>query len=208
MAKKHAKALKLTGKTCRLGKISNNLERHGDEHVTAFTIPITDVMLTKTELIALMRDASVHESWYAPATKTQAAEPRPWWNGERFKISETFEADAAALVLLGDREIEFESTGDPKDDDYRPAAVISKITLTPHAGGLTELCASLYVRPGIGKTNLTLQTAQHSEAKLTITGARVAERDKAQPQLPLDEGGPAPSTEAKADDGATAAATH
>lgn len=188
MAKKHTKILKLTGKNCRLGKISNNIERHGTQHVTAFAIPVTALMLTKNELNTFLRDPTAHESWFTKPTKADPAiEPRPWWNGETFRHSEEYEADKAMLVLSGGNEVEFESEGDPKEDDYRPAMTISKIKLTPHTGGMTEVSCTIYVRPALGKKNLALQGAQYEEVKLTVS-AKVSDRDKNQSQLPLNEG--------------------
>ena len=200
MAKKHAKILRLDTKLCRMGKISNNLEKHGGDHVTAFTIPIAELMLTKAELMltkaelnAFMRDKFCYQSWYDTTKGNQAAEPMPWWGGESFYVSETFEADAGTITVSGDKACDFASEGDPKDDDYRAAIVVSKIKLTPRTGGLTELTCSIYLRPGVGKTNLALQDHQHREVKLTLVDAKVAERDSKQPQLPIGEPGEAPA---------------
>lgn len=206
MAKSHTKILNLEGKTCRLGKISNNLERHGEDYVTAFMLPFTELMLTKAELNSFMRDKLTHASWFDTSKGIAAAEPMAWWGGESFYLSETFQADKAMITVSGDRDLEFESSGDPKEDDYRPAMVISKLMLTPQVGGMVEARGSLYLRPGIGKTNLALQDHQHREVKLTLVNARVAERDKKQPQLALGEGGEA--TPAAPADAGGAAATH
>jgi hypothetical protein len=213
MARKLTKILTLTGKTCRMGKISNNLERHGDDYVPAFTIPITELMLTKAELNALMRDPLCWASWYASGGKGKADEPMPWWSGESFDLHESFEADKAMIIVSGDRELSFESTGDPKEDDYRAAMAISGITLLPRTGGMTELNCKVYVLPGMSKTNLALQDHQHREIKLTVVKARVEDREKKQPQLPLGEGGTespaATAAETKAEgDSAAATATH
>jgi len=207
MAKTHTKILNLEGKTCRLGKISNNLERHGEDYVTAFTLPFTELMLTKAELNSFMRDKLTHTSWFDTSKGNAAAEPMAWWGGESFYLSESFQADRAAIIVSGDRELEFESSGDPKEDDYRPAMVISKLVLTPQVGGMVEARGSLYLRPGIGKTNLALQDHQHREVKLTLVNARVTERDKKQPQLPMGEPGSEPAP-AATEGGAAAAATH
>jgi hypothetical protein len=186
MAQKHTKILRLDVKLCRLGKISNNLERHGEDYVTAFTIPVTELMLSKSELNAFMRDKLCWNSWYDTAKRNSAAEPCAWWGGESFYVGDSYEADKGSITVSGEKELEFESTGDPKEDDYRAAMTISKIKLTPQVGGLTELCASLYLRPGIGKTNLVLQDHQHREVKLTLIDAKVAERQKRQPELPMN----------------------
>jgi hypothetical protein len=194
MAKKHTKILALDAKPCRFGKISNNLEKHGKEWVTAFTIPVSELMLTKPELNAFMRDKYCHQSWFDTSRGNQAAEPMAWWGGECFHVSESFEADQGAVICSGNKQLDFESEGDPKEDNYRPAIVVDKIKLTPQVGGLTELACSIYLRPGIGRTNLTLQDHQHREVKLTLIDAKVAEREKRQPQLPMGEPGSAAET--------------
>lgn len=193
MAKRGTKMLRLEGKLCRFGKISNNTERHGDDWDSGFTIPVTELLLTKVELNALMRDAHTWASWFdSDNGKGKAAEPMPWWGDEPFYLSESFEADKLLVTVNVDRELEFEAEGDPKEDTYRPACMISKLKLRPQVGGMTELCFSLYVRPGLGPTNLALQKNQHSEVKLTVIDAKVAEREKRQPQLPMGEGGDSP----------------
>lgn len=206
MAKKHTQILNLEGKTCRLGKISNNLEKHGAEWVTAFTIPVTDLMLNKAELNDFLRDKYAHQSWFDTSKGNAAAEPMRWWNGESFYVSESFEAESGAITVSGDKQLDFESEGDPKEDNYRAAIVVSKIVLTPQVGGLTEVRCSVYLRPGIGKTNLALQDHQHREVKLTLVDARVAERERKQPQLPMGEAGGETAPAAPAAD--SAAATH
>jgi hypothetical protein len=183
MAKKHAKILKLEEKVCRLGKVANNLERHGQDWVTGFTIPVFQLMLTKAELNTFMRDKYCHQSWF---DTSKGCEPMAWWQGESFYIAESYEADSGTIIVSGNKALEFESTGDPKEDDYKPGIVLSKIVLTPQVGGMTELKCSVYLRPDIGKTNLLLQEHQHREVKLTLA-ASVSEADKRQPQLPMTD---------------------
>lgn len=208
---KRGKTLNLDEKTCRLGKISNNLEKHGGEWVTAFTIPFSGLMLTKPELNTFMRDKYTWQSWF-DTSKAGAPEPMVWWGGESFYVSETFEADTASIKTSADKPLEFESEGDPKDDDkYRPAMTVEKIVLTPQQGGFVEVRGSLYCRPGIGRINLALQDHQHREVKLTLVNARVAERAKRQPQLPLGDAGsaaPESATATGSSAGADAAAPH
>ena len=97
MAKKHEKILNLEAKVCRMGKISNNLEHHGDEWVTAFTIPITGVMLTKEELNAFMHDKYCHASWFE--VKSNLAQPMSWWGEETFAVSASYESEALTLTV-------------------------------------------------------------------------------------------------------------
>jgi hypothetical protein len=191
-AKRATPVLNLTAKVCRLGKFSNNTEYHGDHWEGAFTFPLTGLMLTKDELNTFLRDKYAHGCWFN--TRGSLAEPMPWWNGECFRVSGAFEAEGLELTVSGDRQLRFEA-GEPdpdaEDDLGRPACVLSRITLTPHVGGLTELAAHLTLHPGQGKDNLLLQEHQHREIKLTLQDARERSKDKQQ-ELPLQ----APDAEA------------
>jgi hypothetical protein len=199
MAKKHEKILQLDAKICRLGKISNNLEKHGKEYVTAFTIPVSGLMLTKAELNRFMRDNSCHASWFDTTVKG-AAQPMDWWQGEDFALSQSFEADALTIRVSGDRDLEFLAEDGPGDEDddgdeddgeesKRAACEISRITLKPQVGGLTEMRFALSLRPDIGKKNLMLQEHQHREVKITLVDGRVKAKRDRQPELPMGQHG-------------------
>lgn len=193
---KHApKVLNLTDKTCRMGKIANNLEHHADEWVTAFTIPISGVMLTKDELNDFLRDKYAHASWYT--IEKGVDRPAAWWGEEEFAITPSYESEELQLTVSGDRELEFEAEqGDPDDQDDvgRPACKLSRIVLKPCEGGLTELRFALYLLPGIGKVNLMLQEHQHREIKITLADAHPAQKSDKQESLPL--GAPAEQPQA------------
>lgn len=188
MAKKHAKLLNLEDKLCRLGKISNNLEKHGNEYVTAFTIPVSGLLLTADELNEFMGDKHCHSSWYDK--RGQLESPMPWWRGESFAIGDAYEAEGLTITVSGDRELEFEGE-EPKgeEDDGRAACEITRIVLEPQQGGLTEMRFSLSLRPERGRTNTLLQEHQHREVKLTLEDAHAKDVKSTQDQLPL--GGPA-----------------
>lgn len=197
MAKRSLKIPDLTDKTCRLAKIGNNLEHHGKEWVTAFTLPISGMMLTAAELNAFMRDKHCHRSWF-DTSKPGAAEPMPWWNGEPFTLSREYEADRLTIVVSGDQALDFQSVGDPKDDNYRAACRISDIKLVPQVGGMTEITFKLYVLPDIGRTNLLLQEHQHREIRISWADGRELEKRTRQPELPMgqgEDGGAAPAGE-------------
>lgn len=174
-----------------MGKIANNLENHGGEWVTAFTVPITGLTLTKDELNDFLRDKYAHASWFE--TKRDLVQPMAWWGGESFAISGSFEAEELRIEVTGERVCEFtaEEPADPDDPDDvgTPACRLSRIELTPLVGGLTELRFHLYLHPGVGKTNLMLQEHQHREVRVTLLEAnRVKGEESPQAQLPLNAG--------------------
>ena len=184
MAKRKQKILNLNSKICRMGKISNNVEHHGDEYVPAFTIPITGIMLDKTELNRFMNDSLTYASWFD--TTGSVKKPMSWWGEETFRISPDYEADALTITLSGKRVIKFDSIDGDDEDDGRAACTLSKITLTPMMGGLTEMSFHLYVLPDIGKTNLLLQEHQHREITITLEEGKAVEKKTKQPELPMD----------------------
>jgi hypothetical protein len=171
--------LKLEKVICRLGKISNNLEKHGDEDVTEFNIPISGVLLTAKQLNDFMDDPHCDRAWFN--TKGSLKEPMPWWQRGEFSVSESLEAEACTIIVSGDQEIEFEAEG------KLPGCKISRITLAPQVGGMTEVCFQLQVRPGIGRENLLLQEHQNREVRLTIAKSRVALKRGKQQNLALDD---------------------
>jgi hypothetical protein len=163
---------------CRLGKISNNLEKHGDEDVTEFNIPVTGIMLSAEQLNAFIGDPHCDRSWFN--TKGSIREPMPWWSRGNFRLKDKFEANVCAIKVSGDRELAFE----PEKD--LPACGIGKIRLKPQVGGFTEMSFQLQLRPGIGKENLLLQEHQNREVRLTVSESRVAQNRGKQQDLPLD----------------------
>jgi hypothetical protein len=195
MATKHPKLLSLTGKICRMGKYSNNTEfAGGDDWETAWTLPITGVMLTKDELNELLLDKHAHASWYNTGGKGGLIEPMPWWGEEEFSRSGKLEAEELAIIVSGNRELEFvadEPDPDDEDDVGRAACVLSNMVLRPQPGGLTELRFSLTLRPGSPANRRLLEEHQHREVKITLTDAAPAQKAQSkQAQLPLaDQGG-------------------
>ena len=169
--------LKLDAMICRFGKISNNLECHGDDYVTEFNIPVSGVMLTAEQLNDFIGDPYCDKSWFN-TTKAKLKEPMAWWERGDFRLKDSLEADACTVKVSGDRQLEFERK------DELPACRISRMTLRPQVGGMTELSFQLQVRPGIGKTNLILQEHQNREVRLTVGDAKLVTKSKQQ-ALPL-----------------------
>lgn len=174
--KNEQQMISLIDKLTRLGKISNNLELHGDEEVTAFQIPVEGVMLDAKELCALLEDKFAHQLIFND--KRGLKEPTDALRKlDALKLKDNFEGATVIMTLTGDRELEFDECN------------LKELTLEPQVGGLTALAFKVYLRPGIGANNLLLQEHQHREVKLTITNATVAMKAKSRQQdLPLSNG--------------------
>lgn len=151
---------------CQMGKISNNLEKHGEEDVLAWTIPITGVLLYAHQLEVLLHDPRGSEAFFA-RTKDDLLEARPWTTyADPVALTEAYDGMAIAMTL-GDEVIEF--------DRCR----IKDITLGRFfQGGVTHVDFKLQIAPGLDRENLLLQEYQNKPIVLTIETAKVAAKKK------------------------------
>lgn len=159
---------------CMMGKISNNLECHGEQEITEFSIPITGIMLTAQEVNAFLEDPYADRSFFN--NKRELQEPMPWCSKTSITLNDRYDGAIATITVSGDQEIEF------KD------ARLNKITLTPKLGGLTQMDFQLQIAPGLGRENLLLQEHQNREIVLCIADAKIALKKKGrQKELPLQQ---------------------
>lgn len=167
---------------CRMGKISNNLEKHGEEDVPEFNIPLEGLMLTPEQLNAFTGDAHCDRSWFN--NKRGLKEPMPWCAKNSITHNERYDCATITMVFRDEEEqIEFK--------DCR----LDKITLAPQLGGLTRVDLTLQLTPGLGRENLLLQGYQRREITISIADAKVALKKKDRQQaLPLEatDGAPKP----------------
>lgn len=171
-------SLNLIDEHARMGKISNNLEKHGDSDViTGFTLPL-ELRITRGQLQELMGEAFDASVWVPSPVSGGGSFIGADWTVRVLPLvlgDETY-VEVAAVLGLGGREIEF---ADCK---------LSKIELLAFGlGGITALKCHLYVRPGIGSENLLLQEYQEHEVAVSMTSGKLrVKADKAQQQLPLE----------------------
>lgn len=158
--------LTLTNKRATIGVINNRVEKHGDEDVTAFDIPV-DLLLDPKELDALVGNHT-HRSLFDK--KGDVYEPNfPRFDG--FSLKDDFEGATVTLVLgmTDHASIEFE--------DCR----LKSIELSPQVGGETAMSFKLQVRPE-PRDYVKLIESQNSELKISLGDARVAEKAKSKQQ--------------------------
>jgi len=173
--------LALTDEHARMGKISNNLETHGEAEskITGFTLPL-EMRISRYQLVTLMGaefDAAVWEN-----DERTIDDAVPWARrcSPLALTDEVYVGVESELVLAGPtpgHELKFL--------DCR----VSKLELVGFdQGDYTRVKCHLYVRPGIGHDNLLLQEYQEHEIAVQITSGKLrVKADKAQQQLPLTE---------------------
>lgn len=166
--------LALIDEHARMGKISNNLEKHGDsDRITGFTLPL-ELQIPRHQLITLMGIAFDASVW----TIVDGLMVGVDWARRLLPLALADEVyvGVAAILGLGGRELEFA--------DSR----VSNVQLLAFGnGGITHLKCHLYVRPGIGSENLLLQEYQEQEVAVSISAGKLrVKADKAQQQLPLE----------------------
>lgn len=170
--------LNLIDEHARMGKISNNLERHGDDDViTGFTIPI-EMRITRGQLQELMGEEFDSSVWKpSPVSGGGSFVAKDWVTRLLpFSLGVEVYVDVAAALGLGGRELEFV--------DCR----VSQLQMIAFGlGGIVVLKCHLYVRPGIGSENLLLQEYQEHEVAVSMMAGKLrVKADKAQQQLPLE----------------------
>ena len=165
--------LSLQKKRAQMGVINNRIEKHGDQDVTAFDIPI-EMLLDPEELNDLLGDKYAHRALFD--TKGNVATPMlPMLAA----MSLTHDLDEATVTLhlAGGTELEYEKVR------------LKGLRIEPVHGGETGLTFKLQIRPKTPQY-AKLINAQVSEIQLTIADAKVAEKGKdKQQQLDLGEEG-------------------
>jgi hypothetical protein len=164
----------LVDEHARMGKIGNNLERHGDtDEMLGWTLPITAML--PAEQVDALKGEYFHRSLYN-------INKNPWEVVEGFKDcapledERTFEGVRAFLQFtIAKKELEFEGCR------------VTKIFYEAQLGGLTKTWFHLYVHPEIGEETSLLLEHQNSEVSITLADGKVAlKKNPKQQSLPLD----------------------
>lgn len=152
---------------CEMGKYSNNIELHGEEHVQSWTIPIVGVLLYAHQLEVLLHDPRGSEAFFGKSAKDGALEPRPWTTyADPIHLTEAYDGMAIEMKL-GDEVVTFERCR------------LKDITLGRFMqGGVTQVDLKLQIAPGLDRENLLLQEYQHERIVLTVESAKVALKKK------------------------------
>lgn len=178
--------LQVANEYALMGKISNNLELHGEEPVTAFAIPL-EFTISREQLCALL-GVYFDRALYNDEVGGQAAQPVEGFRHLKpLEISETLTAKRVVLRLDGDQELEFQDVK------------LQKLALELMTGGCTKVSVQVYVLPGVGKENLLLQEHQGRHIRVSISDTRIALKNGKQQDLPLNTVGDNEQPEAGAE---------
>lgn len=178
---------------CTMGKLSNNLEKHGDEDVTVFTLTIQGISLSKEQVDAHF-GPSTYDSWFEVEASTRLPKPMPWWErlkAGKLQLDDKFDVDTAE-VTCDDQVLKFESEQHKSDDEKTPGGKVSDIAVEAKHGGVVLMSYHLQVRPGLGTKNTTLQRKQNGHIKVSL-GERVGPAAKSR-QNELALGAPGEDT--------------
>lgn len=164
---------------CELGKISNNLESHGDEQVVVFAIPVTGAMLPVAMTAEDPVNAIAGDPYFTRSVFNDKAgfyEPMKWVR-EAIPFPENYDKATVRIELPGDEVLDF--------IDSR----IGKISLMPTAGGLIEVCFQIQIKPDLEReSQLLLEYQGHKNIKITVLDAKIAlKKGGKQQQLPLQQ---------------------
>lgn len=154
--------------------INSRTQRHGDEPVPAFDIPLRAIMLTQEELNALMGDKL---AWVAFFNERKDGLPEPLFRKiKHYAIDDKYE-NCSCAIAAGLKEQLFEL-----DENVK----ISKMRLIPAVGGLTELRLTLQAQ--IDSTNVGLFEWLSKDCYVELTFGDLEKADVKQPELNLDAG--------------------
>jgi hypothetical protein len=181
----------LNSRPCMLGSsINSRVEIHGDENVPALDIPLSAIMLTGTELNALLQEPYAHSALFNERTNPRALVEPLFKQLHPLKLKDKFEESSVTLVVGLNRKTV--TLNDVK---------LAKLTLQPLVGGLTALKLIVQCTPTLDDGITTLLAFMNHDADVEITiGERVAPAQK-QSELPLSMSeSPAPGPGVPGDD--------
>lgn len=163
---------------CKMGKISNNLEKHGDEDRICFAIPITGAMLPASLSSDDAANAIAGDEHFTRSIFNDNKgflEPMKWV-ALPIRRPEKYENAKVSITLPSDEVLVFEG------------ARVGDIDQMPTPGGMVQHDFQVQVYPELDRENLLLQEYQHHEIKITVLDAKIAlKKSKKQKDLPLQQ---------------------
>lgn len=166
--------LELTKRHAKLAHINVREEKHGEESVPAVDIKLSEIMLEKDDLNALLAEKHAHGALFNQAKAGAIIEP-VFKRFAPFQFNEKF-VDCSAQVFLG-----LNGEGFELED-----ITVTRITLQPVSGGQTAM--TLTLQHELDDTEIVSSLADQlgRECSVEITFGKVDEAEKRQGKLALN----------------------
>ena len=171
--------LNLTSGDARMGKLSSNLEKAGDEDVCVFDIPITGYGLSVAQ-IRTITGAQYGERSLQDKQGSRNVRALP--NISRFVIADSYDGASVRFVLSGAVDHEF------KDCKVR------KLFVEVLDTGEVMLSFSVRVKPNLGKQSSQLLEYQNRPIRIAVSRGKLAIKETDR-QKSLELGGDADADE-------------
>ena len=159
---------------CKIGpSINSRTERHGDDDVLAFDIPLSSIMLNAGELNEILNEPNASEILFDQ--RTDGLKEPLFKNLKAFQIEGKFEDSTLSLAVgLKQELLEFTNV------------TLKSLKLEPKVGGLTELSLTVRCTPELDHQLTTLFAFMNHDAEVYLEIGESTEKPSKQPELPLD----------------------
>jgi hypothetical protein len=156
--------LTITKRGAYMGRINNRLQRHGEESVTAFDVPLSSMHLEPEELNALLGVPRAHDALFTRGLDGKSPQP-------------TFEDFAPLALAFKLDEVRAELfVGMKHEPLVFTNAKLARIRLEPQPGGMTLLSATLQIVPDMAKQAAKLLAWQDHDISVDLgEGKRVTD---------------------------------
>lgn len=171
---KKTQVLELDKRHATISHVNLREEKHGEDSVPAIDIKLTEIPLTKDELIAITHDKQAWNLMYVEEKGGLIRPSQPYFASKR-PFDEKY-VDCSAVLFLGIQGAEYEL------EDVK----LSKITMEPTDGGTTSM--DLTIQLELDDTEILSHLADQlgRECSVALTFGSIDEGDKKQQKLPLN----------------------
>jgi hypothetical protein len=167
--------LELGKRHAKLSHVNIREEKHGDDSVPAIDIKLTEIMLEREDLNALLAEKHAHAALFNQAKAGTLIEP-VFKRFAAFQFTEKFVECSATLYLgLGDDE------GRELED-----VTLARISLQPLSGGQTQMTITLQHELDDSDILSTLGDQLGRECSVELTFGKIDEQEKRQGKLALN----------------------
>jgi hypothetical protein len=172
------KPFEITARPCIIANVNLRTEKHGDEEKPAVDIKLSNIMLSKAELIRLTGDAQAWNLMFETEKPGGVFEPTLQCFESTRYLKAKYE-DCVSTIRFGMQKTEHEL------EEHK----VKGIAFDPVVGGMVAL--TLTIQQALDDTKIVAQLAEYQgqEAHIATTFGQVSENEKRQKNLPLNEGG-------------------